>query len=293
MEFKKGSEYTRNEIHTLYFNTPVPTVGTGNWTSGYVRPNGTDDLIIFMNINVAGTTGHDFPNEYNSVEKTIIWYGKPGTHSKQNTFQKLLNRELTPHFFARWNNADPFVYLGVGTILKYEDGFPTKQRDGTPSSCIQVTLTCDDSDQILPGMDNDETPETNFAMEKHLEEFIVANWDSLDIGENYNRHEEVVDGKRKKFRTDTGEIDIFALSKDKTHYLVIELKKGRASDKVVGQIQRYMGYIKDEIANNSQEVKGLIIGLKEDLGLKRAISINPSIEFRRYEIRFDLIKDGV
>ena len=70
-------------------------------------------------------------------------------------------------------------------------------------------------------------------------------------------------------------------------------KKGRASDKVVGQIQRYMGYIKDEIANNSQEVKGLIIGLKEDLGLKRAISINPSIEFRRYEIRFDLIKDGV
>ena len=293
MEFKKGSEYTRNEIHTLYFNTPVPTVGTGNWTSGYVRPNGTDDLIIFMNINVAGTTGHDLPNEYNSVEKTIIWYGKPGTHSKQNTFQKLLNRELTPHFFARWNNADPFVYLGVGTILKYEDGFPTKQRDGTPSSCIQVTLTCDDTDQILPGMDNDETPGTNFAMGKHLEEFIVANWDSLDIGENYNRHEEVVDGKRKKFRTDTGEINIFALSKDKTHYLVIELKKGRASDKVVGQIQRYMGYIEDEIANNSQEVKGLIIGLKEDLGLKRAISINPSIEFRRYEIRFDLIKDGV
>ena len=142
-------------------------------------------------------------------------------------------------------------------------------------------------------MDNDETPGTNCAMEKHLEEFIVANWDSLDIGENYNRHEEVVDGKRKKFRTDTGEIDIFALSKDKTHYLVIELKKGRASDKVVGQIQRYMGYIKDEIANNSQEVKGLIIGLKKDLGLKRAISINSSIEFRRYEIRFDLIKDGV
>ena len=54
-----------------------------------------------------------------------------------------------------------------------------------------------------------------------------------------------------------------------------------------------MGYIKDEIANNNQEVKGLIIGLKEDLGLHRAISINPNIEFRRYEIRFDLIKDGV
>ena len=97
----------------------------------------------------------------------------------------------------------------------------------------------------------------------------------------------------KQFQTGVGPCDILALSKDKKEYLVIELKKGRASDKVVGQIQRYMGYIKDEIANNNQEVKGLIIGLKEDLGLKRAISINPNIEFRRYEIRFDLIKDGV
>ncbi len=169
----------------------MPTVGTGNWTSEYVRPNGTDDLIIFMNINVAGTTGHDFPNEYNPVEKTITWYGKPDTHSQQGTFQKLLNKELTPHFFARWNNTDPFVYLGIGTILKYEDGFPAKQRDGIPSSCIQVTLTCNDTDQILPGMDNDETPETNFAMEKHLEESIVENWEALDIGDNDDRHEEV------------------------------------------------------------------------------------------------------
>ena len=83
MDFKKRSEYTRNEIHTLYFDTPVPTVGTGNCTSEYVRPNGTDDLIIFMNINVTGTTGHDFPNEYNPVEKTITWYGNQAlTHNK-------------------------------------------------------------------------------------------------------------------------------------------------------------------------------------------------------------------
>ena len=40
-------------------------------------------------------------------------------------------------------------------------------------------------------MDNDETPETNFAMEKHLEESIVENWEALDIGDNDDRHEEV------------------------------------------------------------------------------------------------------
>ena len=35
MDFKKGSEYTRDEIYSLYLNAPVPAVGTGNWTTGY------------------------------------------------------------------------------------------------------------------------------------------------------------------------------------------------------------------------------------------------------------------
>ena len=80
------------------------------------------------------------------------------------------------------------------------------------------------------------------------------------------------------------------MSKDKKTFLVIELKKGRLNDKVVGQIQRYMGFIKAEVANKDQKVKGLIIGLKEDLGLQRAISINTDIEYRIYKISFELLK---
>ena len=183
LDFKRGSLYTRESIGEICY----PGVGRpsgGNWDTGYVRVE--DNLIIFMNIGVPGRTGHDFDNKFDEQTNTITWYGKPDTHSQQGTFQKLLNKELTPHFFARWNNTNPFVYLGIGTILKYEDGFPAKQRDGIPSSCIQVTLTCDDSDQILPGMDNDETPGTNFAMEKHLEEFIITNWNEIDLGEKYD-----------------------------------------------------------------------------------------------------------
>jgi len=74
----------------------VPETGTGNWTSGYVRVE--DELIVFMNINVPGTTGHDFPNRYDEETKTIEWFGKPNTHSKQPTFDKLIKGELTPHF---------------------------------------------------------------------------------------------------------------------------------------------------------------------------------------------------
>jgi len=69
------------------------------------------------------------------------------------------------------------------------------------------------------------------------------------------------------------------------------LKKGRASDMVVGQIQRYMGYVKEELLSEGQEVKGLIIGLYSDTKLKRALSVCNNIDFYRYKIDFKLIKD--
>ena len=131
-----------------------------------------------------------------------------------------------------------------------------------------------------------------FVFEKYLEEFLVSNWNSLDLGSKYDRYEEERDGKRIKFRTDTGEIDILARSKDETEFLVIELKKGRTSDRVVGQTLRYMGYIQSELANSNQGVKGLIIALEDDVGTRRALSQVPQqIDFKRYKINFQLIND--
>jgi restriction system protein len=72
--------------------------------------------------------------------------------------------------------------------------------------------------------------------------------------------------------------------------LVVELKKGRASDNVVGQIQRYMGYVKEELAESNQEVKGIIIALEDDIRIKRALSVTTNIEFFCYQVSFKLFK---
>ena len=129
-----------------------------------------------------------------------------------------------------------------------------------------------------------------FAMEKHLEDFLIQNWATTELARNYDIIEE--DGEKigQQFRTDTGPIDILAISKDRSEFLVVELKKGRASDSVVGQIQRYMGFIQSEIAAENQQVKGCIIAFDDDLKIKRALQINPSIDFYRYEINFKLVK---
>ena len=51
-----------------------------------------------------------------------------------------------------------------------------------------------------------------------------------------------------------------------------------------------MGYIAEEIAEDNQRVKGVIIALKDDLPIKRALKVAPNIEFYQYEVKFNLIK---
>ena len=129
-----------------------------------------------------------------------------------------------------------------------------------------------------------------FALEKHLEDFLVKNWANTALGVNYNIVEAEGEIVGQQYPSDTGPIDILAISKDKKEYLVVELKKGRASDAVVGQIQRYMGYVYEDLLEEGQSVRGIIIALDDDLRLRRALQVTSNIEFYRYQINFKLIK---
>jgi restriction system protein len=44
-------------------------------------------------------------------------------------------------------------------------------------------------------------------------------------------------------------MDVLAIKKDKSQLLIVELKKGWASDVVVGQVLRYVGFVKQELAD--------------------------------------------
>jgi restriction system protein len=139
---------------------------------------------------------------------------------------------------------------------------------------------------------NDSTVEDPivFALEKHLEDFLVKNWNSTELGREYTIYQEEGEIVGQQYPSDTGPIDILAISKDKKTLLVVELKRGRVSDNVVGQIQRYMGFVKDELAESNQTVKGVIIGLEDDLRIRRALSVTNNIEYYRYEVSFKLNK---
>ncbi len=130
---------------------------------------------------------------------------------------------------------------------------------------------------------------SSFALEEHLEDFLIKNWEHTELGREYDIYEE--DGvKARQYQTDTGPLDILALSKDKKTLLVIELKKGRASDAVVGQTLRYMSYVQEELAEKDQQVKGVIIAHEDDQRIRRALSMVPSVTFFRYQLSFKIVR---
>lgn len=165
----------------------------------------------------------------------------------------------------------------VSDISKYADEIEKLSHGGQPKVVNQV---------------NDETVEdpSSFALEKHLEDFLVTNWQSTELAQKYAIFSEDGELIGQQYPTETGPIDILAISKDKKELLVIELKKGRASDAVVGQVQRYMGYILSEVAEANQMVRGCIIALEDDVRIRYALKVNPSIDFYRYQVSFKLIK---
>tara|TARA_B100000925_G_scaffold157315_1_gene118186 strand:+ start:1 stop:930 length:930 start_codon:yes stop_codon:yes gene_type:complete len=142
--------------------------------------------------------------------------------------------------------------------------------------------------QTIVSQDPTVEDATVFALEKHLEDFLVANWSSTPLGRTHDLYE-TEESSGQQFPTDTGPIDLLAISKDKQELLVVELKRGRASDAVVGQIQRYMGYVKEDVAEDHQRVRGVIIALDDDKRIRRALQVAQGIDFYRYEVKFSLI----
>lgn len=130
---------------------------------------------------------------------------------------------------------------------------------------------------------------SEFAIEKHLEDFLVANWESTELGKLYELIEEDGDIVSQQHPTETGPIDLLVKDRNSGEYVVIELKRGQTSDDTVGQLTRYMGWVK-KYKSGGKEVKGIVIAGSYDKRLVYALSMVPNTEFFLYRISFALEK---
>lgn len=133
---------------------------------------------------------------------------------------------------------------------------------------------------------NDESLSV-FYMEKHLEDFIIENWERSEFGEKYDLIKKDGEVISQQYPTKIGPIDILATDKKTGQYVVIELKRNQTSDDTVGQIARYMGWLEDEVTGGVP-TKGIIIAAKYDRRLYYALKIVKNIEVYLYRVDFKL-----
>ncbi len=118
--------------------------------------------------------------------------------------------------------------------------------------------------------------ERSAFLERDLENYLAQHLDAIEPGL-------VLEGHGRQQPTTVGTMDLFAKATN-GDLVVIELKKVRASDKVFGQICRYMGWVARKYAPPGATVRGYIIGSEIDQKLQYAACVvgEPTMRLKRF-----------
>jgi RecB family endonuclease NucS len=124
--------------------------------------------------------------------------------------------------------------------------------------------------------------------EKELEELLSANLYLIEDGLRLYVDKNGRAGRQ--YPTDVGIIDLLCLRQN-GEYLVVELKRSKSTDVVVGQISRYIGWVKEKIAAGAA-VTGLILTFERDEALKYAINAHTNISVRYLKTRLEIVGEN-
>lgn len=183
------------------------------------------------------------------------------------------------------------VKPGMRIRVRYDtveriDGLPVVHLDLEASSVPESVLSAElpTSDELV----SPPEPRTvSLELERQLEDFLEANLDALEP--KLSLFVDDAGQRGRQYPTDVGVIDLLCRSKD-GDFVIIELKRGRISDVVVGQIARYMGWVRRELAGEHR-VRGIIVSHEADDRLNYAAAAFDTLKVVQYRVRIEIIHD--
>lgn len=148
----------------------------------------------------------------------------------------------------------------------------------------------------LPDLEDEAAVETGeFVAERHLQKFLVRNWESTPLADEWEIYSDADDPEAGvEFPTDVGPADLLLKHTTDHRLCVVELKKSRSSDRAVGQLLRYMGWVREHLDqldgdNQGMTVEGLLIVSEETDKLRYALSAVPDVNLQLYQVNFELV----
>ena len=168
---------------------------------------------------------------------------------------------------SRKASDDLLFRVAAGQFRRYDpEHDPAPIRELVPGD-----VAVEEARQELQDDEDDEGPtaapgSSEFLLERDLQRYLAENLDCIEPGMRLFEDE---DGQGFEYEAGNGRrIDILAI--DATGGLVVlELKVKRGYERVVGQLLRYVNWVKRNKATPGQRVRGLIVcrSISEDLRL--------------------------
>ncbi len=226
------------------------------------------------------------PGAIFSKQDAVAWFARKYPKIKTGTVTAHLirlstNAQSRTHYNAKPGEDDVLYQIDGSHFRHYQPG-----QDPAP---IYTARQSPETTKIPVGEDEEEissqsTTNGEFAYETDLRNYLAKNLDSLEAGLRVYEDEGITG---IEFPVGGRFIDILATDTE-GGLVVIELKVSRGYDRVVGQLMRYVAWIKKNLAENGQRVRGMIVAREISEDLLLACSMVPEVELFEYELSLSL-----
>ena len=227
---------------------------------------------------------------YKKAKKLILAYGLSETkESKTSWPNEILNNEkkISDYLDDPPRYGDSFVFktykpsIQDNKISYVDDNNKPISNDTLNKDLTEIINYYKQSLSREIKKEDSSIGQGIFWMEKQLEDFIVDNWNETDLGKKYD----LID---QQYKTDVGIIDILATDKKTKSHVVIELKRNQTNDEVLGQIKKYMGWVK--VHKKDENVIGIVVAKQFDKKFYYAMQMEKDVYPLEYEVDFKLKK---
>lgn len=222
--------------------------------------------------------------------KSHDWREEVKLKKRVNEIQiKKHGRSSTDPQSGGWSVRKTSILLGESHPATSTDIRLAKKLDEYPdlSLCKNKTKAKKRLEEIERGIFNNN--KNKFESEEELQEYLSNNWNQILFFKEWELRPSSISGKYNIGKI--GQIDFLAKHFNKDKWLVIELKIVKSSDKAVGQILRYMGWVKEHLADKSDEIEGVIISESADELIRYALICAPNIKLKLLEKGNLILKD--
>ncbi len=209
-------------------------------------------------------------------EQVVDWFAEHYPNVKQSTVVCHITRLSTNnptrlHYSVKADGTDDVFYkIDNSSFRLYNKGYdPTPITDKTPLEQIE---------QETANLSSECASE--FAYEHDLRDYLARNLHIIEPSLELYAVEGITG---VEFPVGGRYIDILAVDKN-GGYVVIELKVSKGYDRVIGQLLRYVSWIKKNQAEPNQSVRGIIIAKKISEDLQLACSELPSVSLYEYDL---------